>query len=258
MREWCVFFQLIRRDLIAFMRNFRTKLIDTLFIFVTNVLVFGYFLQQEGTPAGYAAFFVVGAIASFGFIEIVGKVGIQLADIYGDKTILHTLIMPIRSNRVFCYIAITWAFTSMILSAILFPIGKLLVFTEWHWVAITWWKVVPMFITANLFFGFFALWLTAIIKDMTGFTSLWLRYIAPMWMFGGYVYSWKAAYDVSPLIGYISLVNPMIYIMEGMRAAALGQEGFLPYSACFCILWVFIIAFALHAVKRLKKKLDAI
>jgi len=38
------------------------------------------FKQLIWVLLGYAAFFVVGAIASFGFVEIVGKVGVQLAD----------------------------------------------------------------------------------------------------------------------------------------------------------------------------------
>ena len=101
MSSWTTFFQLIRRDLIAFKRGFRKKFIDTAILFFTNVMAFGYFLQQEGAHEGYAAFFVVGAIASFGFVEIVGKVGVQLADMGGDRTIFHTLVMPIRSNMVF-------------------------------------------------------------------------------------------------------------------------------------------------------------
>jgi ABC-2 type transport system permease protein len=258
MNKWMVFFQLIKRDLTVFKRDFRTKCIDTVFLFFTNVMAFGYLLQQEGAHSGYAAFFVVGAIASFGFIEIVGKVGLLLADMDGDKTILHTLGMPMSSNMVFCYFAASWALTSMVLSAILFPIGKLLVFTEWNWHTISSWRVILIFISANLFFGTFAFWLSSMIKNMTNLNSLWLRYIAPMWMFGGYVYSWKSAFDLSPLVGYISLINPMIYVMEGMRAAALGQSGYLPFWLCLSMLWVFIILCMTHGAKRMRKKLDCI
>lgn len=256
--SWRVFIQLIRRDLLIFKREFLVKFMDTSCLFFTNVMAFGYFLQQEGAHAGYAAFFVVGAIASFGFVEIVGKVGIQLADMHGEKTIYHTLVMPIRSNMVFCYIAISWAITSMLLSILLFPLGKLLVFTEWHLETISLIRLIPMFITANLFFGFFALWLTGIIKDMTSLNSLWLRYIAPMWMFGGYVYSWQSAYALSPAVGYISLINPMIYVMEGMRAATLGQVGYLPFWFSISMLWVFIVLCAMHGTRKLKRKLDCI
>jgi len=258
MSNWATYFHLIRRDLIVFRREFWTKFIDTALLFFTNVMAFGYFLQQEGAHEGYAAFFVVGAIASFGFVEIIGKVGLLLADMDGDKTINHTLVMPIRSNMVFYYIASSWAITSMIFSALLFPIGKLLVFTEWNWEAISFWRVVLLFVTANLFFGSFALWLSGVIKGMTRLNSLWFRYIAPMWMFGGYVYSWQSAYDLSHLVGYLSFINPMIYVMEGMRAAALGQEGYLPFWLSFCMLWVFIIACTMHGIRRLRRKLDCI
>ena len=258
MSSWSVFLQLIRRDLIVFKREYRKKFIDTTVVFFTNVMAFGYFLQQEGVHAGYAAFFVVGAIASFGLVEIVGKVGAQLADMHGDKTIFHTLIMPIRSNMVFYYIGVTWAITAMLLSVLLFPLGKLLVFTEWHWKVISFWRVTIMFITANLFFGFFALWLTSVLKSITNLNSLWMRYIAPMWMFGGYVYSWQSAYDLNHIVGYISLINPMIYVMEGMRAAALGQKGYLPFWLCFGMLWVYIIACTMHATRRLRRSLDCI
>lgn len=258
MNSWPVFFQLIRKDLTVFRRSFWKKFVDTSILFITNVLAFGYFLQQEGAHEGYAAFFVVGAIASFGFVEIVGKVGIQLADMGGDRTIFHTLVMPIHSRMVFYYMGISWAITSILMSILLFPLGKLLVFTEWNLAGISWWRLTIMFVTANLFFGYFALWLTGILKNMTDLNQLWLRYIAPMWMFGGYVYSWQSAYDLSPVVGYISLINPMIYVMEGMRAAALGQAGYLPFWMSMLMLWIFIIACSLHANKRLRQKLDCI
>lgn len=258
MSSWTVFFQLIRRDLSVFGRDFWRKFIDTSSLFITNVLAFGYFLQQEGAHEGYAAFFVVGAIASFGFIEIVGKVGIQLADMDGDRTIFHTLVMPIRSRMVFYYMGLSWAITSILMSILLFPLGKLLVYTEWNFAEVSWWRLAIMFVTANLFFGYFALWLTGILKNMTDLNRLWLRYIAPMWMFGGYVYSWQSAYDLNPVIGYVSLINPMIYVMEGMRAAALGQEGYLPYWVSVGMLWGFIGLCSWHANRRLKQKLDCI
>ena len=258
MNSWPVFFQLIRKDLTVFRRSFWKKFVDTAILFITNVLAFGYFLQQEGAHEGYAAFFVVGAIASFGFVEIVGKVGIQLADMGGDRTIFHTLVMPIRSRMVFYYMGISWALTSILMSILLFPLGKLLVFTEWNLAGISWWRLPIMFVTANLFFGYFALWLTGILKNMTDLNQLWLRYIAPMWMFGGYVYSWQSAYDLSPIVGYISLINPMIYVMEGMRAATLGQAGYLPFWMSMLMLWIFITACSLHASRRLRQKLDCI
>ena len=257
MRGWTVFFQLIGCDIKDFIRGLRVEFTDTLILFFTNVMALGYLLQQEGAPAGYAAFFVVGAIATFGFIAIVGKVAVFLADMEGDKTLFHTLVMPISSSMVFYYIATSWAVTSIFLSALLIPVGKLFVFTQWNWEVVSIWKLALMLISSNFFFAFFALWLSSVVK-MTSLNSLWRRYIAPMWLLGGYTYAWSSMYNLSPTFAYISLVNPMIYVTEGMRAAALGPEGYLPFWLCLPMLWLFTFVCAKVGVKRLKRKLDCV
>ena len=172
MNSWPVFFQLIRKDLTVFRRSFWKKFVDTAILFITSVLAFGYFLQQEGAHEGYAAFFAVGAIASFGFVEIVGKVGIQLADMGGDRTIFHTLVMPIHSRMVFYYMGMSWAMTSILMSMLLFPLGKFLVFTEWNLEGISWWRLTVMFITANLFLGFVY---TMLLKGKPNYIMYYLR-----------------------------------------------------------------------------------
>jgi ABC-2 type transport system permease protein len=257
-RSLNVFFQLLRRDLYAFLREYPAKLFDTAFMFTTSMIVFAYFMPQEWVDKSYAPFILIGAISSFGLIEIVGKVGLLMADIQGDRTISQTLILPVSSEAVFCYIGIFWALSSILLSVFLFPYGKLLIFDRFDLAKVSYIRLIPMYISANLFYGFFALWLASILKGIESINSLWMRAINPLWFFGAYFYSWEAALKLSPVIGYISLINPMVYIMEGMRAAALGQKGYLPYWICLVMVWVFIFACAIHAICRLKKRLDCV
>ena len=253
-----VFFQLIRKDLLAFWRDYPSKLLDTAICFATNVIVFAYFMPQEGIREGYGLFFLIGVISSFGLIEVVGKVGAFVADIYGEKTISSTLVMPIRSEGVFCYIAIFWALTSALLAIMLFPLGKFLLFHEFDLSSISYTRLVVMFTSSNLFYGIFGLWVASLLNDIGSLNRLWLRYVVPIWMFGGYFYSWKSSMLLNPIIGCVSLINPMIYIMEGMRAAVIGQEGYLPYWVCLIMVWVFNIVLLKHAVFRLKRKLDCV
>jgi len=252
------FSQLMKQALLSFRREFAVKLFDTFCMFFTIVIVFCYFMPQEGVREGYASFFLIGAIASFGFIEIVGKVGAFMADLQGDRAISHSLVMPIRPDLVFIYIGLQWALTSAFLSIFLFPLGKLLLFKGFDLSLISYPHLIPMFVTTNLFFGYFALWLASVIKDVSNLTSLWVRYISPIWMFGAYFYSWEAAYSLSPVIGVITLLNPMTYVMEGMRAATLGQTGYLPYAFSLVMLWGFIVICTWHAIRRLKKRLDCV
>lgn len=253
-----VFLELLKRDLRGFWREYPNKLFDTGFMFFTNMIVFAYLMPKQGLDASYGVFLMFGAIASFGLIEIVGRVGVLLADIDGERAISQTMILPVSAKMVFCYIAIYWALTSMLLSVLLFPFGKLLLWDRFDLGQISFIRLIPIYLSANLFYGVFALWLTSILKGMEGLNTLWMRIINPIWMFGAYFYSWQASFKLSPIIAYASLINPMVYIMEGIRSAGLGQKGFLPYGACLAILWGFIILFGILATKRLKKRLDCV
>src|ERR1051325_9463082 len=107
-----VFFQLLRRDLLIFKREYWNKFFDMLIVFANNVIIFGYFMSGEGLPATYGAFLLIAALGSFGLIEIVGKVAHLLSDIEGEKAITQLLIMPIRSELVFIYMGVFWAISS--------------------------------------------------------------------------------------------------------------------------------------------------
>lgn len=256
--SFLVFLQLLKRDLRAFSREYPGKLFDTAFLFFTNMIVFAYLMPKQGLNAHYGAFLMIGAIASFGLIEVVGRVSLFLADIDGERTISQTLILPVSAEAAFCYIAIFWALSSMLLSILLFPLGKLLLWDRFDLEAISFIRLIPIYLTANLFYGFFALWLSSVLKGLDGLNALWMRVINPLWMFGAYFYSWKASFELSPVIGYISLANPMVYIMEGMRAASLGQEGYLHFGTCLLAVWGFIIICGIDAIRRLKKRLDCV
>lgn len=59
------------------------------------------------------------------------------------------------------------------------------------------------------------------------------------------------------MIGYITLLNPLTYIMEGNRSAALGPSEYIPFWISFA-LWLFILLCAGDGIRRLKKRLDCV
>ncbi len=255
---WQLFSQLMRKDLLQFRRAYRGKFLDTCFLFFTNVMVFGYFMPQLGVSSSYGAFILIGAIASFGLFDTVSQVAELIFDIEGDKTINFTLSMPVPCWVVFGQIAMKWALNNLLLCIPLFLVGKLLLWNHFDLSKISLFKLILMYPTICLFFGAFSLWLTGTIHNLKSISSLFLRFINPLFMFGGYFFSWEASFALSPIIGYLILINPMIYVMEGMRSAALGQAGFLPFWNCFFALWGFILVLGTHAISSLKKRLDCV
>jgi ABC-type polysaccharide/polyol phosphate export permease len=77
-------------------------------------------------------------------------------------------------------------------------------------------------------------------------------------MFGGYFYTWMAINSISHIAGILNLFNPVMLACETLRAAVLGQKGYIDFWFAILGLWLFIILFALFGVIRLKKRLDCV
>ncbi len=257
-RYTSIIFQLFRRDFLIFKEEFGGKMCDFAILLFTNVLVFGYLFPTYGLPSDYGPFNLIGVIAVLGFFEVIGKVSLIITDLEGDQTILYLLSLPLPSWLVFVYIGVSWSTITSIFCLLLFPLGKLLLFTQFSWSKVNLWQFTLVFLMANLLFSFFALWLSSVLKKMSNVNHLFVWVINPMFMFGAYFYSWTSVHQAWPVAGYLHLINPLVYVMEGIRAAMLGQEGYLPFWISLGALIIFTSFFGWDAIRRLQKHLDCV
>lgn len=255
---WKIFLQLIRRDLVVFRKEYIGKLTDMLITFIVWVGVFGYLLPLMGMEKTYGIFIMVGAIASFGIFDILGQSNTIINDIQNDRTISYLLLLPISNVAVFCYIAISWAIQSMLIALPLYFVGKFLFWNDFILSNVTWYQLFLAFITVNLFFGFFALWIVGVMTNLRDMTRLYFRFINPLFLLGSYFTPWAVYLKISTGFAYLMLLNPLTYVMEIMRAAIIGQEGFIYFWISFFVLWGFIAACAWHGISRLKRQLDCV
>ena len=250
--------QLLKRDLSVLSKEYASTLFNTGLLFFTNVVVFSYFMGKQGLSQKYGPFLMIGAISSFWLFQVINKVSKFIGDIEGDKTICFLVILPLSSTALFCYMAVYWALHSALFSFPLFIFGKILLFTRFDLTAVSYWRLLLIYLSSNLFYGFFALWLSGVIKGLGDLSTIFLRYINPIFMFGAYFYSWKDVFALDHLIGYLLLLNPMVYIMEGMRSAALGPTPYLPFWICPLVLWSFIFLLGKNGIRRLKRRIDCL
>jgi ABC-2 type transport system permease protein len=255
---WRIFSQLIRRDLVIYRKEYAGKILDMLITFIVWNTVFGYLMPSMGTRAGYGVFIMVGAVTSFGIFEIIGKASNLINDMRGDRTISYLLLLPIPTYTIFCYIAISWAIQSMLAAIPLFFVGKALFWEQFDLGNITWWRLLLAFLSTQLFYGFFALWVSSAMIRIRDLTSIYFRFLNPLFIFGCYFFPWETAFKLSKTFGVIVLFDPLTYVMEIMRASVLGQEGFLPFWLSFGVIWVFSAACGSHAIRRLKRHLDCL
>lgn len=251
-----IWWNLLRRDLLVLRRSLRTKAINIGIITITNLLVFAYFIPGLSVNQKYGAFIFYGAILIFGFFDIVSRVTDTLADVSGDNALSYMLVIPITPFLVFIELITYWASSTAVLGIIMIPLGKLILWNEVILMDISWVRFIPAFFTSCMLFGAFALWLISVIQRIEEVTSLWFRVINPLFMFGTYFFSWYDGFNQSAIIGYIMLVNPLVYAMEAVRSAALGPSNYIPFWASMLAMWAFIAFFTFHASYKLKKWLD--
>lgn len=247
---------LLYKDLVLFSKGIVGKLIDTAFLVFTTLGIFAYFLPMYGLGKEHGGFMAIGAIAGFSFFEMYGRVTQTVADLNGDREILYTLSLPVPSALVFFYQGVSWGILSMISAFLVFPLAKFLLWSRLDLQNIHLAKTLLMFLLSNLFYGFLCLWLSGIFQRITSLNHLFPRVLHPMFMLGGYCCSFEVVKSFSPVVGAFYLCNPMVYIMEGMRSAILGPEGFLPFSTCVFALIGITALFAFDGIRRMQKRLD--
>ena len=136
------------------------------------------------------------------------------------------------------------------------PIGKLVLWNQVNLAQINYPKLLLALIFQNIFYACFTIFAGSLIDSMSKLGMVWSRCIFPMWFMGGFQFSWMALYSVTPIVAWINLLNPMIYITESTRIALLGQADFINFWLCLGMITIFsIVSFAV-GLWNLKKQLD--
>jgi ABC-2 type transport system permease protein len=251
-------FELMKRQLYVFSKTYWQRLLDMCIIFSTNLIVFGYFLPLLDKQSNYGIKILFAAIATFGLFEIIGKVANLIGDITSDRLINNFIILPIPSSLVFLSIALSWAIESIILTIPLFALGNIIFLNQISYAEFSVGLYTLLFFSANLFYGLFCLWISSVIKDLRGIGIIWCRIVNPMFMFGCFFYPWQTVNHFAPGFGAIELVNPLVYINEGARAASMGAAGSLSIWLCIGMIWLFSAIAGLDGIRRMKKRLDCV
>lgn len=87
---------------------------------------------------------------------------------------------------------------------------------------------------------------------------LWDRVLTPMTAFGCIFFSLENLQKNTPFISTIILINPIIYISEGLRTSILANYNSISFYKCLIALIIFSIALLPLLTKAIKQKLDPV
>lgn len=255
-RNYTVCKNLILSDLLIFKKEFFDKFINLTIWIVLTIFISGYIMPYFGLPDTFGVFQLGGVIAAIGIYESYSSVAEFVADLQGDRVIDYNLTLPIPSWLAIVSKAGYYFIIYFGLSIVILPICKLTLWNQLDLAQINYLKLLLALILQSIFGACFTIWASSVIGNMLQMGNVWSRFIFPMWFMGGFQFSWKAIYHVLPIVAWITLINPMIYITESVRVALLGQADYLNFWLCLMAITLFSVIFFAMGMSNLKKKLD--
>ncbi len=253
-----LFFHLLLEDIVLLKQVIVNKVINALILSTTTIVVSAYILPEFGTDVSYAAFMAVSLIVSCATYEMYTQIAGLLADLEGNRYTEYLLTLPLPSTVILLKMAVIWSLNSIIMSCMSFFACKVLLLRHVDFSMISFPKMFIALIFTNSFFSFFTLWGASFTKSILTLDTMYMRLFDPLYYLGGYHCSWKIMYKISPILAYCNLLNPYLYAFEGMRAAMLGGENFLPFGLSMGVLACATLFFGAWGIRRLKKRLDFI
>jgi ABC-type polysaccharide/polyol phosphate export permease len=185
-----------------------------------------------------------------------GNVVELVSDFEGNRVINYNLILPFPSWLALLSKSAYYFIVYFVFSLLMFFVGKITLWNQLDLTQIFYFKFIVSLILQSLFFSCFVLWVSSLVDSMHKMGSVWARYIFPLWFMGGFQFSWVALHKALPIVAYINLLNPMMYITEATRASLLGQTDYINFWICTIAIIIFSLACFVLGLRNLKKRLD--
>lgn len=252
------FYSLLVRDARTFQQHIATRAIDACVWAGASLYVSQYLFPLFGMSNKFGAFTAIGNLAVWGIFEVGTNMTILLGDLQGTNSLSYYLTLPIPSTWIFIRIALMDAYKSFLPTILLLPLAKIILQDYFALTSIHYPKLFMIWILAHIFFGFFGLFVSSLTYSFEYVTTIRQRVLFPIWFLGGFQFTWHMLYQANPTLAYLNLLNPVMYIMEGMRGSTQTDLPTLPFFWCIAATIAFTIAFGYFGIRQFKKRLNCL
>jgi len=217
-RASSVFFALLRRDVRVARRELPFFLLRTTMQPLMFVIVFGYLLPRMGFMGeGYTTALLPGVLAISLTFSSIQSVALPMVQEFGwTKEIEDRLLAPVPIWLVAAEKIVSGVLQGIVSALFVLPVARLIMgpipnlsFAHFGDVLLITVLGAAAFSSLGLFLG------TAIQPQQIGL--MFGVILAPMIFFGCAYYPWQGL-SVVPVMKYAVLINPLVYVAEGMRA----------------------------------------
>ena len=249
-----VFFALLRRDLRVARKEIVFFLVRTTMQPLLFTIVFGFLLPKMNfVGRGYQTALLPGILAVSLSLAAIQSVALPMVQEFGwTKEIEDRLLAPVPTQVIAAEKIVAGTIQGIIAALFVLPIARLVMGPIPGLTLTHVGEVVGITILGASAFSALGMWLgTAISPQQIGL--MFSVIIAPMLFFGCAYYPWRGL-DVVPVMKYVVLINPMVYVAEGMRGALTPNVPHMPLAVVGAALLVIGTAFWLLGMRSFFKR----
>ena len=216
---WTVFFAFLRRDVRVAIRELPFFLVRTTMQPVLLLIVFGYLLPKMNfMNDSYKAALLPGILAVSLTISAIQSVALPMVQEFGwTREIDDRLLAPVSIQVIVAEKIVGGVLQGVIATLVVLPLARLILGSLPEVTFASTGLLLLVTILGATAFSALGMWLgTAISPQQIGL--MFSVIIAPMLFFGCAYYPWKGL-EVVPVLKYAVLINPMVYVAEGLRGA---------------------------------------
>jgi ABC-2 type transport system permease protein len=212
-----VFLALLRRDVTVARKELPFFLVRTIMQPLLFIIVFGALLPRMGfVGATYRAALLPGILAISLTMSAIQAVSLPMMQDFGwTKEIEDRLLAPVPTRVVAAEKIVAAVIQALIAAIVVLPIARLIMGPIPGFSLAHGGEIALIALLGATAFSSLGMWLgTAISPQQIGL--MFSVIVAPMIFFGCAYYPWRGL-DAVPVVKYLVLLNPLVYVAEGLR-----------------------------------------
>jgi ABC-2 type transport system permease protein len=249
-----VFIAILLRDLTVARRELPYFLVRTALQPILFVVVFGFLLPKMGMiPAGYSTTMLPGVVALSLTLSAIQSVALPMMQDFGfTKEIEDRLLSPVPITLIAVEKVIAGVLQGIVAALFVLPVARLIMGP----IPGLSFRNAPLLLIVTVLGGaaFSAMGLylgTGIAPQQIGL--MFSVIVAPMIMFGCTYYPWAGLSHV-PVMKWLVLINPLVYVSEGMRAALTPAVPHMPVPLILGALVILTVLFMYVGLRAFDKR----
>ena len=244
--------RVLDRDLSEFLPNTLMQPAMLVFVFTYVFPRIGQGIGGSGNEARFSTLLMGGMIAQSIIFQGLFRVALPLArELDVTNELEDRVLSPVSIRAVAFEKIVSGALQGFFAALVVFPVAAFLpatpIYLQANWLVLG--TMVPLACYTSAALGLtVGTWLSPrVVPLLAGFIAL------PLGFFGAIFYTWDALASI-PWLQYIVLINPLVYMSEGLRAGLTIGVVHMPLAAVYGALLAFAVLFTVSGVSGFKKR----